>query len=177
MKIKTILLTHFQLLILSISFSAVAHGPTPQRVDEKIEIMASSDLVWEKIQAFDSLAEWHPDVIALEMQDPKTRLVTLANGNDITESLDDVNVENKSIGYRLLTENFDAIPVSFYTISIQIESLADKTLVNWSGRFYRADTGNFPPDNLNDEAAVKAMTDFAQAGLEGLKSAIETQGK
>lgn len=178
MKIKTILLTQTFLLTLGASFIASAHGPTPQRVDEKIEILASADSVWEKIQAFDSINEWHPKVTHIVMQDPTTRILTLDNGEEITESLDDVNAENQSIGYRLLTENFEAIPVSFYTISIQVEKAEeDKTLLNWSGRFYRADTGNFPPENLNDAAAVSAMTEFAQSGLEGLKSAIESQGK
>ena len=45
--------------------------------------------------------------------------------------------------------------------------------VTWIGRFFRADTGNFPPDHLNDEAAVKAMTGFMQEGLKGLKAKVE----
>ncbi|HBX61155.1 MAG TPA: MxaD protein, partial [Methylophaga sp.] len=32
---------------------------------------------------------------------------------------------------------------------------------------------NFPPENLNDEAAVKAMTEYAKTGLEGLKASLE----
>ena len=45
--------------------------------------------------------------------------------------------------------------------------------VTWTSRFYRADTINFPPENLNDEAAVKAMTEFMQGGLQGLKAKVE----
>ncbi|MDD2739535.1 MAG: SRPBCC family protein, partial [Methylomonas lenta] len=39
-------------------------------------------------------------------------------------------------------------------------------------RFYRGDTGNTPPENLNDEAAVKAMTQFINNALNGLKSKV-----
>ena len=65
------------------------------------------------------------------------------------------------------------MPVSFYTIGIEVEAADKGSQVIWSGRFYRADTGNFPPENLNDEAAVKAMTEFATSGLEGLKASLE----
>jgi mxaD protein len=40
-------------------------------------------------------------------------------------------------------------------------------------RFYRGDTGNSPPENLNDEAAVNAMNQFFKNGLAGLKQKLE----
>jgi mxaD protein len=46
--------------------------------------------------------------------------------------------------------------------------------VEWDGRFYRADTGNFPAENQNDEAAIAAMTKFFHDGLQGLKAKLET---
>jgi hypothetical protein len=154
--------------------SAVAHGPTPQKVDESVTIEASADKVWHVVSEFDDIANWHPDVKAVDMVDDTTRQLTLDNDQQFTESLDDRDDANKLISYRLLSENFDAIPVSFYTITLQAESVSDaETKLTWSGRFYRADTGNFPPENLNDEAAVKAMTEFAQAGLQGIKDAAE----
>ncbi|AFJ03266.1 MxaD protein [Methylophaga frappieri] len=153
---------------------AYAHGPTPQKVDESITIAASADEVWEVIGEFGQIGEWHPHVEAVENTDETTRVITLASGEKFTESLDDRNADEYLISYRLLEENFDAIPVSFFTISIQAESSAkNETTVSWSGRFYRADTGNFPPENLNDAAAVKAMTEYAQAGLQGIKDAVE----
>jgi mxaD protein len=50
---------------------------------------------------------------------------------------------------------------------------ADTSLVTFKSRFYRGDTGNTPPANLSDEAAVKAVTEFFKNGLEGLKSKVE----
>jgi len=155
------------------SVSAFAHGPTPQRVDEQITINADVATVWQQVKAFDQLDKWHPAVESIVMQDATTRVVTLKSGGEITDSLDESDEERHYVGYRLLTENVDAMPVSFYTISLEVEAADDGSVVNWSGRFYRADTGNFPPENLNDEAAVKAMTEYARSGLEGLKASVE----
>lgn len=156
-----------------LSSSVFAHGPTPQRVDEQINIDADVANVWKKVNAFDQLDKWHPAVESITMQDETTRIVSLKSGGDITESLDESDAERHYIGYRLLTENIEAIPVSFYTIGIEVEAAETGSKVSWSGRFYRADTGNFPPENLNDEAAVKAMTEYAKSGLKGLKDSLE----
>lgn len=164
------------LLFIVIWFSGLAHahGPTPQKVDESITIASPAKKVWEIISQFDGIGDWHPQVTTAESTDETTRTITLDNGEQVTESLDDKNSDQFLISYRLLQENFEAIPVSFYTITIQAHDEGDnKTTVSWSGRFYRADTGNFPPENLNDEAAVKAMTAFANAGLQGIKDAAE----
>lgn len=159
--------------LMLLSSSVLAHGPTPQRVDEHIIIDADVATVWQKVNAFDQLDKWHPAVESITMQDETTRIVTLKSGGEITESLDESDAERHYIGYRLLTENIEAIPVSFYTIGIEVEAADTGSKVSWSGRFYRADTGNFPPENLNDEAAVKAMTEYAKSGLEGLKASLE----
>jgi len=152
---------------------AFAHGPTPQKVDESIIINVDSDKVWQQLKAFDSLAKWHPDVESIKMEDEMTRIVTLKTGGEVTDSLDELNEDEHYVSYRLLTENVSAFPVSFYTISIQVAPEGAGSKVSWSGRFYRGDTGNFPPENLNDAAAVKVMTDYATSGLSGLKKLLE----
>ncbi|MCB2426408.1 SRPBCC family protein [Methylophaga pinxianii] len=169
--IKKLSLASLGLIVMS--SSVFAHGPTPQRVDEHIIIEADVAAVWQQVNAFDQLDKWHPAVESIQMQDDTTRVVKLKTGGEITESLDESDAERHYVGYRLLTENIEAMPVSFYTIGIEVEADAKGSKVSWSGRFYRADTGNFPPENLNDEAAVKAMTDYAKSGLEGLKASLE----
>lgn len=156
-----------------ISAPVIAHGPTPQKVDEEIIINADVMTVWNKVKAFDQLAEWHPLVAAVDMQDETTRIVTLKSGGEITDSLDETDMERHYMSYRLLQENTSIFPVSFYTIGIEVQAIEDGTVVKWGGRFYRAETGNFPPDNLNDAAAVKVMTEYATTGLSGLKSTLE----
>lgn len=46
----------------------------------------------------------------------------------------------------------------------------------WIGRFYRADTGNFPAEDQTDEVAVAAMADHVTTGLEGIKRYVEGEG-
>jgi mxaD protein len=50
---------------------------------------------------------------------------------------------------------------------------ADSSVVTLKSRFYRGDTSNTPPENLSDEAAVKAMDAFFKNGLSGLKQKLE----
>lgn len=154
--------------------SALAHGPTPQKGEEKITIAAPPDKVWAVIKEFAGFAEWNPAITKCEAEGGNapgaTRVITLKNGGVLTEGLDEYNEKDMMYAYRLSTENVEVFPVSFYSATITVRAAGDGSEVEWIGRFYRADTSNFPPENLNDEAAVKAMKDFMQTGLEGIKA-------
>lgn len=79
------------------------------------------------------------------------------------------------LGYRLSKENVKAFPVSSYSATIEIKPAGDQSsMVEWFSRFYRGDTSNFPPEDLNDEAATAAVTKFFKSGLENMKKAAET---
>ncbi len=68
-----------------------AHGPTPQKVDEKIEIDASIDKIWAVLKNFDQISIWHPDVKSSKgdgkNESDGVRTLTLSGG-DLVESLD-----------------------------------------------------------------------------------------
>jgi mxaD protein len=168
------------LLCLMAAAPALAHGPTPQKAEEKIAIAASPAKVWEALKSFGDVS-WNPAITKAEAtggNDPAagaSRTITLKTGT-LVEGLDEYNEKEMSYGYRLSTENLDALPVSFYSATIAVTPAGDGSEVTWISRFYRGDTSNFPPDNLNDEAAVKAMTDFMQQGLKGLKAKVEGKG-
>lgn len=164
----------FGLLLLG-PMLALGHGPTPQRADETLVIAAPPDALWAELTRFGAIGEWHPlvkKVSATGGDAPGAeRVLTLANG-DITEGLDEVDASAKRISYRLLKENAEAIPVSFYTAAIEVKPEGSGSEVTWSARFYRADTTNEPPEDRNDAAAIAAMTDFVKQGLEGLKAKV-----
>ncbi|MFA7305919.1 MAG: SRPBCC family protein [Hyphomicrobium sp.] len=168
--------------VLAASFgSASAHGPTPQKADEKITIAAPPAAVWEVIKEFGSIGDWHSGLAKVAAEggnkEGATRTLTLKSGGDIVESLDAYNEKEMSIEYRLLKENVDAFPVSFYSDQISVRPADGGSEVEWTSRFYRADTTNEPPEDKNDEAATKATTDFFQAGLAGIKAKAEGKGK
>jgi mxaD protein len=154
---------------------ALAHGPTPQKAEEKITIAAPPAKVWEVLKEFGDVS-WNASVKKAEASggnaNGATRTISL-EGGQLVEGLDEYSDKDMSYGYRLSTENLEAMPVSFYSATIAVGSVGEGSEVTWTGRFYRGDTSNFPPDNLNDESAVKAMTGFMRAGLESLKSKVE----
>ena len=155
-----------------------AHGPTPQRADESATIAAAPDQVWKLVSSFGTLSDWHPLVKKVSATGGDAagaeRVLTLEKG-EITEGLDEVDPAERRISYRLLKENAEAIPVSFYTATIEVKPSGSGSEVSWSARFYRADTTNEPPEDRNDEAAIAAMTDFIRQGLDGLR--LKATGK
>ncbi|MDO9106565.1 MAG: SRPBCC family protein [Methylovulum sp.] len=158
---------------------SLAHGPTPQKAKESVSINAPIATVWETVKAFGSIANWHPD-IKQSTGDGKhesggTRTITLQNGGQLLEELDYYSDKDHEYSYRLKTENVQAFPASSYSVTLKVLPGIDtgNSNVELKSRFYRGDTGNTPPEHLNDEAAVKAMNAFFKNGLDGLKQKLE----
>jgi mxaD protein len=164
---------------LLVVLSVHAHGPTPQKAKESVTILAPVAKVWDGVKNFDDIGSWHPDLKAAEgdgkNQSGGTRKLTLQNGEAIVEELDYYSEAEHEYSYRLKTENVKAFPTSSHTVELKVThgDGADTSVVTLKSRFYRGDTGNTPPENLSDEAAVKAMTQFFKDGLNGLKAKLE----
>lgn len=167
-------------LVLFLPLVAHGHGPTPQKIEETIMIDAPPDAVWAVVGKFGEIESWHPAVKKSvpsgehEQADASERDLTLENDEVVGESLDQYESEQHHLAYRLLKENLEALPVSFYSADMQLTATDGGTKVSWSARFYRGDTGNFPPEDLNDQAAIDALTEFFQSGLQGLKERVES---
>jgi len=169
------------LVLLSFLFPviSVAHGPTPQKANESIVINAPVDAVWNAVKQFDGIADWHPEVKASSGDGKNasdgSRTITLKNDGQLVESLDYYSDKDHEYNYRLKVENVTAFPVSSYTTNLKVTAGddANSSIVSLKSRFYRGDTGNTPPDNLNDAAAVSAMKAFFSNGLAGLKQKLE----
>jgi carbon monoxide dehydrogenase subunit G len=154
---------------------ALAHGPTRQKVIEKISIDAPADVVWAKIHNFDALKDWHPAIAESPADHGNTvgsvRQLTIKGGGALTETLEGYSDEQMKYNYR--AKDGGALPVSNYTSTIQVTADGAKSLVEWRGAFYRAYQNNDPPPDQNDEAAVKAITGVYQSGLANLKKLVE----
>lgn len=127
---------------------------------------------------FDSIANWHPDVVSVKAKGGDAigaeREITLRNGGALKEGLDEYEPASFKYSYRMSDPNLDALPVSSYSATFVITPTASGgSEVHWYGRLYRGDTGNEPPENLNDDAARTAMSEFLRAGLQGLKMKVE----
>jgi mxaD protein len=154
---------------------AFAHGPTPQKVEEKVEIKAEPAKVWTLVKDFGGIKAWHPSVESASFKDGE-RTLKLKGGAALVESQDENDDATMTLGYRLSNEGTDAFPVSSYSATITVKAVGGGSEVVWQGRGYRLDTSNEPPEGKDDPAAVKALSDYFKAGLEGLKKKAEGQG-
>lgn len=159
--------------------SAQAHGPTRQKVTETIEINTSAEAVWAVIQNFGD-ANWLPMVEESSADQDNTvgsiRTLTLAGGAQVIETLRGYDADKMLYKYRIsdATHDVKILPVNNYSSTLSVKADGDKAIVTWKGAFYRGYPNNDPPEELNDEAAVKAVTELYKAGLIGLKELIES---
>lgn len=163
--------------IFALPLPALAHGPTPQKVEESVQIAAPPTTVWAALKDFADIGSWHSG-LAKSSGDSGcasgvSRTITLKSGGDLVEGVDECNEAERAIYYRLSKENIDAFPVSSYSGKIEVQPAEGGSTVNWTSRLYRADTTNEPAENRNDDAAVAAVSAFFKAGLEGLKAKLE----
>jgi hypothetical protein len=156
--------------------AASAHGPSRQKVDEKIEINAPADKVWAVVGNFLDMS-WHPAVKSTEGKGDNTvgatRTLTLQSGGQIFETLTKYDAEGKSYHYEISNVDVKVLPVTNYSSSITVTGEGDKSTLEWKGAFYRGYVNNDPPPELNDDAAVKAVTDVYQGGLAAVKKKLE----
>ena len=163
-------------LALLFAVPASAHGPTRQKVIETVEIGAPADKVWALIGNFQDWG-WHPAFAKTEGtggNDPgATRKLTLQSGGVISEKLVKYDAAKKSLQYEITEVDLKVLPVTTYEAWITLTEDAGKTSVEWKGKFYRGDVNNDPPPELNDDAAVNAVTGVYKTGLEALKKKAE----
>jgi len=166
-------------LAISFAMPASAHGPTRQKVTETIEINVSPDKVWAVIRDFQDKT-WHPAVSKTDGTGGNDagalRTLTLTGGGVIEESLS--KHDDKAMLYKYRIEKVDVavLPVNNYSSTLSVEGGEGKSTVTWRGAFYRGYMNNDPPEDLNDAAAIKAVTGIYQAGLNALKEKLEAGG-
>lgn len=156
--------------------AAEAHGPTRQKLEVTTEINAPADKVWAVVSNFQDLS-WIPGVAKVEGSGNEVgaqRTITLENGEQLTETLDKFEPAKMMLMYRAAADNVKFLPVTNYSSRLTVKDVGGKSTVTWWGAFYRGYPNNDPPPELNDEAALKAITDLYNAGLAGLKSKIES---
>lgn len=163
-------------LVVGVAGVAVAHGPTRQKTEQKVEINAAPDKVWAIIGNFQDMS-WHPAVEKTEgsggNEKGAKRKLTLKGGGVIEEELASYDAGKMMYGYRITNVDVKVVPVSNYSSKISVKGDGGKSTVTWDGAFYRGFPNNDPPPELSDEAAKKAVDGIYSAGLEALKKKAE----
>ena len=118
---------------------------------------------------------WHPAVHSTTGEggndiDATRQLVLGAEGGPtIDEVLYKYSAEKMSYSYRITAVKVEVLPVTNYSSHLTVKPRdGGGTLVEWRGAFYRGYPNNDPPEELNDAAAIAAVTGVYQAGLDAL---------
>lgn len=155
--------------------SAEAHGPTRKKITVTTTVAASPDEVWAAIGNFQDMS-WHPAVFSTTGEGGNeidaTRVLTLEKegGPTISEILYKYSDEKRSYSYRITEVLVEVLPVTNYSSHLTVKEVEGGALIEWRGAFYRGYPNNDPPPELNDEAAIAAVTAVYEAGMEGLRA-------
>jgi carbon monoxide dehydrogenase subunit G len=175
--------------LLFFSASSSAHGPVRQKLERDIEINAPAAKVWSVIKNYDDMS-WLPSVKSVEAKGGNapgaTRVLHLKDGGTISEEMKSYDDKDMSYSYKIThmssvktithsgqKENVPVLPVDNYAANINVEAKGDKSVVKWKAGFYRAYMNNNPPEEMNEEAANKAVGDVFKAGLDSIKALAE----
>ena len=126
---------------------------------------------------------WHPAVHSTAGENDNeidaTRVLTLGakDGPTISEILYKYKNDKRTYSYRITEVEVDVLPVTNYSSHLTVkEGKNGGSLVEWRGAFYRGYPNNDPPEDLNDAAAIAAVTSVYEAGLKALAEEFaETQ--
>jgi len=162
------------------SGTALAHGPTRQKIVETVEVDRPAAKVWALIGDFDALSKWHP-VVGSSVADKgnaegSTRHLVLKAPGDpsFDEVLTKYDAAAHSYKYEIPKVDPKILPVNNYTSTITVtDNGKGGSTVEWKGAFYRGYMLNDPPPELNDEASVAAVRGVYRAGLDNLKKLVE----
>lgn len=157
---------------------AYAHGPSRKKEVTTIEINAPADKVWAVVGNFQDMS-WLPEIAktdALAGNEPEvtTRTLTFKSGAVFTDKLTRHEPDKRIIAFLTDKEDHKQLPVEGYSSTITVTEANGKSTVEWKGAFYRGYMNNDPPPELSDEAATKAVAAFQKAGLDALKTKIES---
>ena len=168
----------FIILIVSFNNEVNGHGPSRQKVNEKIEINADPEKVWGIVKNFMKY-DWNSSiqkVIAENNEVGAERKLEFDGGKFVKQKLEKLDETKKLISWRIVETSNEIMPVNSYAAKIFVkESKNGKTLVNYKAGFYRGFMGNDPPESLNDENSKKKVAIFIKNSLEGLKSIAESK--
>lgn len=153
-----------------------AHGPTRQKITLTTEVPANPDAVWSVIGNFQDMS-WHPAIYLTTGEGGNaidaTRVLTLGEegGPTISEVLYKYDAAKMTYSYRITAVKVEVLPVTNYSSHLTVKPGKDGgSLIEWRGAFYRGYPNNDPPENLNDEAAIAAVTAIYKAGLDALQA-------
>jgi hypothetical protein len=158
---------------------AAAHDAQRVKYVASVHIAAPRAKVWAVIGHFQDMA-WDNLVAKTSGKGgdvpDATRTVTLKNGVVLPdEELERYEPENYTYATFLPHVDVKQFPVTnFATILVVLPAPDGGSRVEWRCAFYRGYPNFNPPPELNEAAAIKAVSAYTQPALDGLKARLET---
>lgn len=180
-------------LALFFTATANAHGPVRAKMTATILIDAPADQVWAVVKDYDDMS-WHPAIKESSADKGNSkgsvRVLTFDNGGTITEEMKSYNADKMSYKYKITEmsstgtvhhagqdEEIPLLPVENYAATLSVDDKNGKAEVTWVATYYRAYVNNNPPEELNEEAADKAVTAVLTDGLTSLAKKFDSGAK
>ncbi len=173
-------------------FTAItsAHGPVRGKLTAAISIDAPAEKVWDIVKNYDDLS-WLPVIESTKADNGNekgsVRVLTLKEGGTITEELKAYKADKMSYKYKITEmsttktiqhagqdEDIPVVPVENYQATITVKAKGSKSEVTWVATYYRGYVNNNPPEELNEEAADKAVTGVLTSGLTNLAQQFDS---
>lgn len=145
----------------------MAGGAQADQVMNRIEVQASPDAAWAAIGDFCGIKDWHPEVVACELQGdgmPRTRMLTLVDGAKFIEKEMNWNDRGRAYSYMVVEG-----PMPIMNAMSMI-----KVLPSEHGSVSLLWTGSFKPVGPAEDAK-QILSDFYVAGLRSLKAKLEAR--
>ena len=175
-KLKSTILTQiFLTFCLIYPTDSNSHGPSRQKIKEKILIDAELSKVWNLVSDF-SKFNWNEDILKVSVEGNgvgSVRTLLFNNDKQIQQSLEKLIDEKKIISWRIKKTEQTIMPVNSYQATLILKDLNGKTEVTYKAGFYRGFMGNDPPEELNDVNSKKKAKEFVLKSLSGLKKIAE----
>ncbi|MCA8883082.1 MAG: SRPBCC family protein [Rhodobacteraceae bacterium] len=166
-------------LLLLLPSMALAHGPVRQKVSVAVDVAASPAEAWAVIGDFQDMS-WLPPVFDTTGEGGNepgaTRLLTLgdSDGPVVAETLRRYSADKMSYSYLITDVDVAVLPVTNYSSTLTVTpNDGGGAHIEWKGAFYRGYPNNDPPAELNDEAAVAAVTGLYETGLAALAEKLD----
>ena len=160
----------------------LADALTRLKLTEQTEIKAPPAKVWEMIKDFCSISNWHPAIANCVSEGGNAagaeRVLTLKQeGNPrIDEEMLTYDEAAMTFKYKIKKVDPKVLPVTSYSSFMSVRpNNKGGSIVSWNGDFCRGYPNNNPPPELNDQAAIKAVTGIYQSGLASLKKLAEAK--
>ena len=163
------------LCIFFVSFETISHGPSRQKVVEKIVINAELSNVWKIVSDFSDFS-WNPLITSTDSDGNEIgslRKIISKNGSNISQTLEKLDEEKKMISWRIKETDQKLLPVNSYQATLILKDQEGKVEATYKAGFYRGFMGNDPPEELNDENSKKKVKEFISSALKNLKNKLE----